>query len=366
MQALGGELGGDAASVIDAMATKYTAQPVRTITVLGQHTREHSLIVTLDDSRQHLVDTGSVFTIVTEQEWRRLYELGHASAKLPKSANIRFVSATDTDLGYSHDCVVHLPVCGVRRPIVARICDHFGSGFPFLLGLDTITALGGDISTRRSCVSFLSSEDDDAHEQHYPFARITPNNPVARAASTSASAANDYRRPEQPPARSVPRHKDARKRPSRTTAVVWCTTLALAVWASCSTSAPMLPALDHTFDTPFDPTVELHDAMLDPDLPSPFGAWHPTAVTGVHSTGDTTHTALGTAHYAPDLMDPWLDRASSLTEAYPLVNDSAFHAYSAPVRCHDEEGSTTYHHCFDDREELVKTDIVTTMTTPLT
>jgi hypothetical protein len=168
---IGDEIGGKAGDVLNDLRQKYSVQPVRSI-VLAQTTHEHSLVITLDDGREYLIDTGSSYTIITNDEWKRLHAKGRASTKLPKADNINFVSASNHDLGYAYDTIVDMPVCQTTRPVRARICDGFAQGFPFLAGLDTITALGGEISTRRSDVAFLSSDDDDAVETRYPFRRM--------------------------------------------------------------------------------------------------------------------------------------------------------------------------------------------------
>ena len=118
------------------------------------------------------------------------HDAGLASKKLKKSRDISFVCAAGNDLGYINDTIVTLPVAGGCRPARARICNNH-DGFPFVMGVDTLTALDGIINTRKATVSFLADSSKGATERHYTYTR--PNMPNTTAELPQADAAPQHR-----------------------------------------------------------------------------------------------------------------------------------------------------------------------------
>ena len=116
---------------------------MQVVTVNNQRT-QHSLVLRIpgNNNWDFLIDTGSSYTIITWATYLLMKEKGVAGDLLDKSDDIRFVSVTDSDLGYSNDARVSICIGNVTREVKARICTNFGDSFPVLLGMDAITQLG--------------------------------------------------------------------------------------------------------------------------------------------------------------------------------------------------------------------------------
>ena len=163
--------GGD--SEIDQMISD--ASQVRAVVTVGaMGLRTKALTVTLDDGREVLLDTGSLHTIITWLEWHRLHAAGGASALVEKTDGITFISASGDDLGYTHWAVVYLPVANELKPVVCRVVTNMEPSFPFLLGMDGLTACGGIVNFVDSLVTFRSDAGEDLP---YDFEGVEPQSP---------------------------------------------------------------------------------------------------------------------------------------------------------------------------------------------
>jgi hypothetical protein len=76
-----------------------------------------------------------------------MHNAGLASELVEKTDNVQFVSATGDDLGYTHCAVLYLQVAGESRPVNAKVVSKMDDSFPFLLGLQGLTTLGGVVHT---------------------------------------------------------------------------------------------------------------------------------------------------------------------------------------------------------------------------
>ena len=323
--------GGD--EFIDQMISDASpVSAVVTVGATGQRTK--ALTVTLDDGRVILLDPGSLHTIITWLEWQRLHAAGQASELVAKTDGITFISASGDDLGYTHWAVVYLPVANGWRAVVTRVVTNMEPSFPFLLGMDGLTACGCIVNFLDSMVTFRNDEGEDCP---YDFEEVEPQSPHVpemkafnqsvfnhgvvgqSGAGASASAQLPLTQKNQALTSSrvgsgssvVPqvvkrlpgmkkrtnpggKKKKSSSRAECRTVTGWSSVMALMVtalvnanYAQASTGffpvagdGPKHEAaalaekatftVNKVFNDSFDSTVELHSPYLDPDLPPPF------------------------------------------------------------------------------------------------
>lgn len=289
--------------------------PMQVVTVNSQRT-QHSLVLRIpgNNNRDFLIDTGSSYTIITRATYLLMKEQGVAGELLDKSDNIRFVSATDSDLGCSNDAKVSICIGSVMREVKARTCTNFGDIFPVLLGMDAITALGGVVNTRNNTVSFLDGEMGaaDTMELVFDFGDCNPND----GESTNKTA----------------------------TAVAWSRVMSVSIAVNAKpTDCPA--ALFAKFAS---------DDLKGPETEVPFSNWHPLAELQCPVVSDEGCQAeLSANKYNRDFEIP-----ASFATGNGDRQDNVFHrTHQAPSTLVDSNGSTTFTHTKCEKGHIVATTI---------
>ena len=245
---------------------RHPVLPIETIVIAkaSQETRPHALIIALDNEQLTMVDTGSLYTIIPFAAWKRMHDAGLASALVEKTDNVQFVSATGDDLGYTHCAVLYLQVAGESRPVNAKVVSKMDDSFPFLLGLQGLTTLGGVVHTPTSTVTFTARNGSAVGYSYEPVEEEAPLLPPVAAGAALA----------------VKRAGSRRGQLNRT---AWASGMAVMLLATTAVAAPTTTTASDShselwqsiMDESFDNSVVLQDPMLDPDLPLPTSGWNP-------------------------------------------------------------------------------------------
>ena len=172
----------------DMLLVRHPVLPIETIVIAkaSQETRPHALIIALDNEQLTMVDTGSLYTIIPFAAWKRMHDAGLASALVEKTDNVQFVSATGDDLGYTHCAVLYLQVAGESRPVNAKVVSKMDDSFPFLLGLQGLTTLGGVVHTPTSTVTFTARNGSAVGYSYEPVEEEAPLLPPVAAGAALA------------------------------------------------------------------------------------------------------------------------------------------------------------------------------------
>ena len=396
VQAMGQEFGGEIGAEATALMQTFSNCTVTTFIVGGTDTRTHSLIITINGEIV-LVDTGSYFTLLSRPKYLRKLAEGTCTPETPADPGVKFVASSGTDLDHTGKTVLDLKIGDVDRPCQGMICDKLAPDFPLLLGLETIVSLDGVIDAAGNNVKFLSHKAADPAAKAIEF----KFEPVAVRALVYHPSVTKYVDDEvfhpRAPVHTVPRRKAARKNPNvrpyqqvdrrqtvtptappariSTSSVAWSVSMMFMILScgtigkveSASQPYPYNPANEpinphDTFsdvlgNVPFDTSVELHDKYLDPDLPKPFSDWSPNANSNrnhLPDNGPSTCVSAVGAEYLGDTDDPWF----KTTEVDNDNRDSDFFSWKDVSYADDDDGFNTYRHCYDDNNNLVKTEVV--------
>ena len=108
---LNDEIGSPAMSAViqrmrDSQGSKFLMIRSKTSTdayyVNTSSVRGFSCIVTLDNGTKILVDTGSTYSLITEEGYEKMLKSGECFVKKPKTNKREYFGAGDTNLGYHH------------------------------------------------------------------------------------------------------------------------------------------------------------------------------------------------------------------------------------------------------------------------
>ena len=287
----------------DVAAMYETTSPVISIAAAGASST--ALIVTFDDGEQYLIDTGSRYTLFSYDHHSKFRSNGAASVLMPPTPGLRFVSATNTDMGYGNDAIITLPINGGQD---TRACIVRDLHVPAIIGMDTLKRFNADISLVHDKVRFML---DNGSSAEYSFDSPTPS-PIVIPAPTVAE--------QKAPSVTAPtRCASPRQQPRKSTAK-WSSVLATIVVASAMSGA-------HIPDTPDE--FEPHSAMMslraeriaavgdaiaphDPDVdvdhsPPLLSDWSPYRSQQARHRSDWTLNHTGVGVCSADVDDPWSD-----------------------------------------------------------